>query len=249
MIPGTIHYCWFGRGLMPDLALKCIESWKKYLPNYHIVEWNEDTFDINTNLYVKQAYETKKYAFVTDYVRLHALYSQGGIYMDTDVEVLGPLDGFLVHPAFTGFEQIDFVPTGIMAAQKSSIWIKELMKYYDNRPFILEDGRLDMTTNTRIITGYMLNKGLILNDQYQEFKDLVAIYPHDYFCPKDHGTGRINLTSRSVCIHHFAMSWVNPNKRRLTSFKKKLMGIFGTIAIERIVVFLKLRQIKRCIFK
>ena len=101
-IPKKIHYCWFGRGQMPELAIKCLASWKKNLPDYEVIEWNEDNFDINSNRYVKEAYESKKYAFVTDYVRLYVLYNHGGIYMDTDVEVLKPLDVFLVNRAFTG---------------------------------------------------------------------------------------------------------------------------------------------------
>ena len=103
-IPKVIHYCWFGRGKLPKLAKKCIKSWKKYLPDYKIIEWNEDNFDINSNQYVREAYEAKKYAFVSDYVRLYALYNYGGIYMDTDVEVIKSLDEFLIHEAFSGFE-------------------------------------------------------------------------------------------------------------------------------------------------
>ena len=104
MIPKVIHYCWFGRGQMPELALKCIESWKKFLPDYEIKEWNEDNFDLDSYPYTREAYDKRKYAFVTDVVRLHALYNEGGIYMDTDVEVLKPLYSFLHHTAFSGFE-------------------------------------------------------------------------------------------------------------------------------------------------
>ena len=100
MIPKIIHYCWFGRGQMPELALKCLESWKKYCPDYEIKEWNEDNFDLETYPYAREAYENRKFAFVTDVVRLYALYHEGGIYMDTDVEVLKPLDRFLNDPAF-----------------------------------------------------------------------------------------------------------------------------------------------------
>lgn len=249
MIPKTIHYCWFGRGKLPELALKCIDSWKKNLPDYKLMEWNEDTFDINSNLYVKQAYENKKYAFVTDYVRLYVLIKEGGIYMDTDVEVLKSLDDFLLHPAFSGFEGISHVPTGLMAAQKDSIWIKDLLKYYDFRSFIFEDGSFDMTTNTKTITEYMLTMGLLLNDQYQEISDLVVMYPHDYFCPKDHTTGIIRLTAQTVCIHHFAMSWTNPKEKHLSDFKRTLMRIFGVSTVNKLIETLKLRQIKQKLLK
>ena len=245
MIPKIIHYCWFGRGKMPDLALKCIKSWEKHLPDYKLAEWNEDSFEITSNLYVKQAYESRKYAFVSDYVRLYALYTEGGIYMDTDVEVLKSLDEFLIHPAFSGFEGINYVPTGLMAAQKGSIWIKELLEHYDNILFILDDGSFDMTTNTKTITDYMLTKGLLLNDMCQEVSDLVVMYPHDYFCPKDHTTGIIKLTSRTVCIHHFAMSWTNPKEKYLSDLKRTLMRLIGVNTVNKVIMTLKLTEIKQ----
>lgn len=127
MIPKKIHYCWFGGNPYPEDFLKYLESWKKYCPNYEIIEWNEKTFDINLNKYVKEAYECKKWAFVTDYVRLWAIYNYGGIYMDTDVEVLRPLDSFLECQAFSGFERENAVPTGIMAGEKGQSAIKDLL--------------------------------------------------------------------------------------------------------------------------
>ena len=169
MIPKTIHYCWFGRGQMPPLAVKCIESWKKFLPDYILKEWNEDNFDVSANKYVRQAYENRKFAFVTDYVRLYALYTEGGVYMDTDVEVLGSYDKFLHHTAFSGFETDGNVPTGMMAAEKGSLWAKELLDGYKDRVFIKEDGSFDTTTNTFVITRYMVDKGLVLNNRYQDF--------------------------------------------------------------------------------
>ena len=116
MIPKKIHYCWFGRGEMPDLVRKCIASWKKYLPEYEIKEWNEDNFDLNSYPYVREAYHNKRFAFVTDVVRLHALYYEGGIYMDTDVEVLKPLDSLLNYKIVSGFESETQIPTGLMAS-------------------------------------------------------------------------------------------------------------------------------------
>ena len=124
MIPKKIHYCWFGRGKMPELAVKCIESWKKYLPEYEIKEWNEDTFDLTLYPYAKEAYDNRKFAFVTDVVRLYALYYEGGIYMDTDVEVLKPLDYLLQFDAVSGFETDSQIPTGLMASQKGLPLIK-----------------------------------------------------------------------------------------------------------------------------
>lgn len=236
MIPKVIHYCWFGRGQKPEQALMCIESWKKYLPEYELKEWNEDNFDITQNQYVREAYENRKFAFVTDYVRLYALYHDGGVYMDTDVEVIGSYDQFLHHHAFSGFETDGNVPTGMMAAEKGSVWAKELLDQYDDRKFVKEDGSFDMTTNTTVITNYMLEKGLKLNNKYQDFPDLCTMYPADFFCPKDHRTGKIRCTKNTVCIHHFAGSWLNhsflSDLRHNTKFL--LVKIFG----EKLISFL-----------
>ena len=209
MIPKVVHYCWFGRGQKPASVENYIASWKKFLPDYELKEWNEDNFDITSSSYVKEAYENRKFAFVTDYVRLYALYTEGGVYMDTDVEVLGSYNKFLHHHAFSGFETDGNVPTGMMAAEKGSIWAKELLEGYLDRHFILENGTMDMTTNTTVITNYMLKKGLVLNNKYQDFPNLCTMYPADYFCPKDHRTGLINPTKNTVCIHHFAGSWLD----------------------------------------
>lgn len=247
MIPKTIHYCWFGRGEKPALALKCIESWKKYLPDYEIKEWNEDNFDVNSNQYVKEAYEARKFAFVTDYVRLYALYNEGGVYMDTDVEVLKSYNPFLHHVAFSGFESDGNVPTGMMAAEKGSKWACELLNGYKTRRFVKDDGSFDMTTNTTIITNYMIQKGLILNNKYQDFTNFVTMYPSDYFCPKDHTTGQIKLTDNSVCIHHFSGSWLEHKSLgyKLYRLKVKLISIFGAKIIMSLVSTLKLRQLKQ----
>lgn len=212
MIPKIIHYCWFGRGKMPELAQKCIASWKKHLPEYEYKLWNEDNFDIHSVPYVKEAYEARKYAFVTDYVRLYALYFHGGIYMDTDVEVLKSLDDLLHLPAFSGFEgnKYSSFPTGIMASRKGGIWVKEQLAYYDGISFIKSDGNYNMTTNTQTISRIMRENGFVLNGEYQVYKNNLHAFPKDYFCPKS-STGVITLTQNTYCIHHFAGSWANPS--------------------------------------
>ena len=217
MIPKVIHYCWFGRGKMPELALKCIESWKKYCPDYEIKEWNEDNFDLDMYPYAREAYDNRKFAFVTDVVRLYALYTEGGIYMDTDVEVLKPLDRFLVHHAFSGFESENEVPTGIMASEKGGKWAQENLAYYDNRHFVNEDGTLDTTTNVKIITNLLLPYNIKLNNTYQDIPEMITMYPKDYFCPKDHQTREIHLTENTHCIHHFNGSWW-PKGDRFTAY-------------------------------
>ena len=229
MIPKVVHYCWFGCRPKNELAIKCIESWKKFLPDYEIKEWNEDNFDVNMFLYAKEALENHKFAFITDVVRLYALYTEGGVYMDTDVEVLKTYDPFLHHHMFSGFENNGYVPTGMMAAEKGSKWAKDLLNEYNDRKFVLEDGSFDLRTNTEVITAYMLKQGLRLNNTYQDFPGLCTMYPSEYFCPKDHGTGKIYCTKNSVCIHHFAGSWLEKSwwKETKHSLKYKLVNIVG----------------------
>lgn len=213
MIPKVIHYCWFGRGNMPALALKCIDSWKKYLPEYEIKEWNEDNFDLDLYPYAREAYDNRKFAFVTDVVRLYALYHEGGIYMDTDVEVLKPLDCFLDLPAFSGFEDDIHIPTGIMASERNGEWAKWQLDYYNDKHFVLPDGSLNLTTNVITIGHLMKSKGFVLKNGLQNFRDIITIYPKDYFCPKSYEDGKIYLTDNTYTIHHFAGSWQTPYRK------------------------------------
>lgn len=225
-----IHYCWFGNGKLPSLAEKCIESWKEKCPDYKIIEWNERNFDINSNQYVKEAYENKKFAFVSDYVRLYAVYNYGGIYMDTDVEVLRNLDEFLLDDGFSGFERIDAIPTGIMGCKKNNKLFKEFLDYYNDKKFIKDDGSFDMTTNVETITKICLEKGLLLNNKLQNIEG-VKFYPKEYFCPKDHKTGKINLTSDTYTIHHFAGSWIPTHKK----IKGEFIKVIGDKNTEKLV--------------
>lgn len=224
MIPKKIHYCWFGRGKLPPLVKKCIASWKKYCPDYEIIEWNEDNFDIKANAYVKEAYENRKYAFVTDYVRLYVMYTYGGIYMDTDVEVLRPLDEFLSNRAFSGFESEMQIPTGIMASEKGLLLFKKLLDYYENRHFADTDGNMDLTTNVHIITSMLSERGFEPNGKFQVVEGL-ALYPKDVFCPLDDATGIIHSSTNTATIHWFRKSWI-PAKQRLRS---KITRVFHRI--------------------
>jgi mannosyltransferase OCH1-like enzyme len=227
MIPKIIHYCWFGNGQMPDLALKCIASWKKYLPEYEMKLWNEDNFDINSVIYVKEAYVAKKYAFVTDYVRLFALYYEGGIYMDTDVEIIKPLDNLLNLPAFSSYESNKFsnFPTGLIASAQGGIWVKEQLDYYDNRHFILPNGSFDLTPNTVTISKIMEKNGFLLNGKFQIYKNDMHCFPSDYFCPMT-STRILKITENTYCIHHFAGSWQTyDNKTKIKKFIfNKILG-------------------------
>lgn len=207
MIPKIIHYCWFGGNPLPPLAEKCLKSWKKYCPDYELVRWDESNFDIaSAPLYVRQAYDAKKWAFITDYVRLFALTEYGGVYMDTDVQVLCPLDAFLKHRAFSGFEDETHVPTGIMASEKGFPLFEELLHYYDTATLYDDEGNIPFQTNVLIITEILERKGLQKNNQYQEIEGF-ALYPKDFFCPKSYSDGRIYKTKNTITIHHFNGSW------------------------------------------
>lgn len=213
MISKTIHYCWFGRNPLPPLGLKCLESWKKYLPDYQIIEWNEDNFDVNSIPYTKEAAEKGKWAFVSDYARFYILYHYGGIYVDTDVEILKPLDTFLNHNMFTGFETIDRVAPGlILGAVEKSALIKELMDSYTNRRFINSDGSINDETVVSYTTNLLVNKGLKLNGEFQTIVGL-AIYPTRYFSPKSLVDGKLVITEDTHSIHHYAGSWMSYKAR------------------------------------
>ena len=227
MIQKIIHYCWFGGKEKPDLAKKCIASWEKFCSDYELKEWNENSFDISSApIYVRQAFEQKKWAFITDYVRLWALYNFGGIYMDTDVEVIKPLDVFITNKGFTGFEADEYMVTGIMASEKGLPLIKELLSYYDNKKFILDDGSLDLTTNTITITNTLKRVGFIPNGKMQVIDDF-AIYPRDYFCPLDDATGKLFKTKNTTTIHWFNKSWLPENLRLRSKITRVFHRIFG----------------------
>lgn len=225
-IPKIIHFCWFGRGEKPELALRCIESWKQYCPEYQIIEWNEDNFDVNYNTYCKEAYDSKKYAFVSDIVRLYAMYNYGGIYMDTDVEVLKPLDDLLVNRAFSGFENETDIPTGIMACEKEFKLLGEFLNYYNGKKFINEDGEMDLTTNVKIMTSICEQYGLKRNGNYQIINKF-TIYPKDYFCPLDNETGILTKTENTYTIHWFSKSWLDKKIVMRSKITRQFHRIFG----------------------
>lgn len=189
--------------------LYCIESWKKYLPDYELRLWNEETFDLDMFPYAREAYDNRKFAFVTDVVRLWALEKFGGVYMDTDVEILRPLDDLLVLPAFTGYEaSLANAPvTGLMANAPHGLWVSEQLAYYSpERHFVKPDGSLDLTTNTVTIAGIMQAGGFVIDGKYRVYKEDMHVFPVDYFCPLT-STRVLKCTKNTYCIHHFAGSW------------------------------------------
>jgi len=238
-IPKIIHYCWFGRGAKPPKIAACMKSWPKILKDYTIMEWNEETFDLASVRYAKEAYDKGMYAFVSDYVRLHALYKHGGIYLDTDVEMLKPLDLFLHHEAFCGFEDDRHVSTGLMAARPGHPWIKELLELYAPREFVKPDGTLDLLTNTKLITGNVLTHGFAPNGRYQELDNGVTFYPRTYFSPYDYINGGNYITADSYAIHHFAKSWLPASVRRRSEIKRQIARLLGPGTIARMRRLLK----------
>ena len=221
MIPKIIHYCWFGRGEMPDSAKKCIASWHEFMPDYEYKLWNEDNFDVNAVLYTKEAYEARKYAFVSDYVRLWALNNEGGVYLDTDVEVFKPFDDLLGFDAFVGFEGSKHLPVGtcVMASKANGHWVGEMLEAYRDRHFILENGSCDLTTNVQFITARIRERGFEPNGKEQDYKDL-HVFPVDYFSPRQ-TTGEYLRTTNTYCDHLGTGSWTDqdiPWKTRILCF-------------------------------
>lgn len=213
MIPKVIHYCWFGKGSKPRSVQKCIQSWKKHLPDYKIIEWNEENFDITSMTYVKEAYALGKYAFVSDVARLVALYRNGGIYFDTDVEVTGDFNQFLYNKTFMGFETEDRLSTAIIGCEKELHWIRDMIEDYKNRHFV-RDGVIDTTTNVVVITEYMKKKGLKKGAEIVDIYGIGRFYPSEYFSPKSYYDGIIYETNKTVAIHHFTGSWQQKSKFR-----------------------------------
>lgn len=213
MIPKIIHYCWFGHKPLPDTVKKYIITWKKYLPDYKIKEWNEDNFDINICDFVREAYDNHKYAFVSDYVRLYALYNEGGIYFDTDVEVLQNMDNLLTNKCFLGLETEKRIGTSVIGSVCKSDFIHDLLRYYERCHFVNDDGSLKMRPNTLIISEY-----LYLNQPHD-----IVIYPIEYFSPICYETKKGSPTQNTYSIHHYKASWL-PFYRRM---EKKFWNFWG----------------------
>ena len=198
MIPKIIHYCWFGKGPMSGTALKCIESWHKHMADWEYMLWNEDNFDVLSYPYTHEAYDAKKYAFVSDVARLEALKRFGGIYFDVDFEVYKPFDDLLHNEAFAGFEGSKHNPVmmGVLASVPGGEWVSKQLERYQGRHFIV-DGKPDLTTNVRFISDWMTEHGFLPNGEEQDFMDL-HIYPVDYFCPRL-TTGEYRRSGNTYC--------------------------------------------------
>ena len=227
MIPKIIHYCWFGKSEKTADIKRCISSWKKILPDYEIIEWNEENFDISNNLYAEEAYRNKKYAFVSDVVRVYALIKFGGIYLDTDVEVYRSFDEILEHSCVFGFEYKNWIATSFMAAEKGHPFMIEFFRQYEKECFSVSGTNFNMETNVQKITRLLELKGLVRDDTYQELVDGIVIYPREYFSPYDYGNCILEKTEHSICVHHFFVSWLPWQEQVKKKLKKFLVKIIG----------------------
>ncbi len=220
MIPKIIHYCWFGGAKKPKSVKKCIKSWKKYCPDYQIIEWNESNVDLCVNDYAKQAYEEKAWAFVSDYFKVWTVYHYGGIYFDTDVQLIKNLDKLLIHKMFAGFEQdasLDRkeVALGLgFGAEKEHPFIKEHLEFYDTVTIYDEQGKFNKTPIAMYTTELLTNRGLDVNkNKTQDLGDII-VYPTEYFCPKDFITGNVHCTENTFSIHNFDATWYDEKQQK-----------------------------------
>ena len=193
------------------------------MPDWEYKQWNENNFDVNQVPYTKEAYEARKYAFVSDYVRLWALCNEGGLYLDTDVEVFKPFDDLMGYTAFGGFEGSKYIPMGtcVLASEANGIWVKEQLGYYSDRFFVLPDGSYDLTTNVQFISSKMREQGFVQNGEEQDFKDL-HIFPVEFFCPRQ-TTGEYLKTTSTYCDHLGMASW-NVQSKGWKTILSKIAG-------------------------
>lgn len=227
MIPKLIHYIWIGGNPLPKLALDCIESWNEKCPDYKIKLWNEENLNIEECLFTKQAYENKKYGFVTDYLRLKIIFENGGIYLDTDVEVLKSLDELLSLNAFFGFENDEHINTGAgFGAVKGCNILKDMMEQYEKTPFIKADGSFDMTACPQRDTVVLRKIGLKLGTTIQEI-DSIQFFPSEYFSPINYTTGIRKVTDKTFSIHHFMASWKDEKEVKQNKTRHILVKVFG----------------------
>lgn len=239
MIDKVIHYCWFGGSLIPDDLQECIDSWKKFCPDYKIIRWDESNYDIHKNKYMSDAYNEKKWSFVSDYARLDIIYQYGGIYLDTDVELIHSLNPFLKYDMFCGFEGRDDLMDkygivyeesvnlglGYGAIKKHPI-LKSMLEKYESISFYNEDGSLNLLACPVYQTEVLKHYGLIANRKYQELPGC-TVFPAEVFSPKSYLTGKINITPKTVSIHHFKVSWTSEEDQKVLQENWKYFDKYG----------------------
>lgn len=226
-IPNIIHYCWFGETEKPNIVKRCIQSWINTLHGYEIIEWNESNFDITSLPYVYEAYKNKKYAFVSDYVRLWALAEYGGIYLDTDVEVFKKFDDLLKFSLFSGFEEGNLIGTSVIGAEKNNCLIKKYLKEYDKYNFYNKDRSMNLMPNVTRFSQLLQEEGLLLDNSKQIIKGNMCILPKEYLSPYDYINCTYKISEISYCVHHFYVSWMPLKVRTKRKIKKCLVKIIG----------------------
>ncbi len=225
MIPKVIHYCWFGGGPKNELIEKCIASWKRFCPDYEVIEWNESNYDVLSHPFMKKAFENRKWAFVSDYARIDLLYRLGGVYLDTDVELLKSLDSFMDLDFFAGFENEKYVAFGLgVGSVAGHPVLRDLLDAYDRLE--LSDHFFDVTTCPQLQTEALVKRGLVCNNRTQVV-DGCHVFSSDYFCPMSYYTGKTEITENTVSIHHYDMSWLLESYRKSRHREWKMMRVFG----------------------
>ena len=224
MIPKIIHYCWFGGKPLPEPVKKCIATWEKYCPDYQIIRWDESNYNVFKNSYTKAAYENKKWAFLSDYVRLDVVYTSGGIYLDTDVELLRSPEELRQNTCFMGMEEVGTVNTGLgFGAEAGHPFLLRNMRAYEESDFVREDGGFRPEICVLITTRLLGEDGLLCENQLQKIAG-VTVYPVEVLCPQDHKTGKLTLTDRTVSIHHYAEGWHTGTERIYAAIRRKFAG-------------------------
>ncbi|TGY66080.1 glycosyl transferase [Dubosiella muris] len=232
MIPKIIHYCWFGENPLPQEAISCLKSWKEKCPNYKIVKWDETNFNISQCKYIEEAYRQKKWAFVSDYARFYILYKYGGVYLDTDVELIKSLDEILDKGPFLGCEEgepLKVAPGLGMGVEAGNSLYKEVLDYYDKQSFIKENGKENLETIVDKTTKILKRKGFEGSGKIENISG-ISIYPPEFFCPKNYYTGELNITENTVSIHHYSASWYEKEEQIILKIKQKCKNIFGNKA-------------------
>lgn len=244
MIPKIIHYCWFGKGELPEKARKCIASWKRFCPDYELIQWNEDNYEIPNIPFLKKAYEDRKWSFVTDYVRLDAVHRMGGIYFDTDVELLKPIDELLSYQAYFGFEEATTVNTGLgFGAEKHCGILQEMMQCYDRLLPCQTDEEYFQHTCPIVQTPILEKRGLLLNGKTQMLGDIM-VFSAEYMNPRDYMTGQLCKTENTISIHWYDASWQSLADQKVLELRHKLTPIFGVKNAWRIAVLIQYTRYK-----
>lgn len=240
MIPKVIHYCWFGNGEKSELVLKCIESWKKYCPDYEIKEWNESNYDVTKNRYMREAYEEKRWGFVPDYARIDIIYQNGGIYLDTDVEVVKRFDSVLDNESFFGFERAGEAYQINLGSGFGSVegneFLKQIRDYYENLSFRNIDGSLNLTPSPIINSQTFVESGYVLNNKLQT-KAGNTVYPYDYFAPLSWTNLKGETTKNTISIHHYNTSWLSDDekkRRRIATIKHNITH-FPNMIVQKLL--------------